>query len=276
MTIPPENLDLPTDLEALIEVAQDAAASEQLAPGGYYAFRVGDRVHEIDLTGDCWRDLPRRKTGTAVVRDTDSFLAYWAKHSDADSEVYADRAALAVTAVLDADTPDQARWGGHRLKLALRHSEAYLAWAGASNRPMTQVGFAEFLEDRRAEITSPPAADLLELAQSFQATTKVTFRSGTRLKSGLRNLSWVEEQTAGGGTGDLTIPDSFELALPVFEGAVVADRVTARLRYRINDGKLAMYFILDQLSTVVDSAFEGVVAEVADGVAPPVLRGTPG
>ncbi|MDQ1741702.1 MAG: hypothetical protein QOE23_41, partial [Pseudonocardiales bacterium] len=85
-----------------------------------------------------------------------------------------------------------------------------------------------------------------------------------------------EEQNAAGGSGDLTIPDTFELALPVFEGATVADRVTARLRYRINEGRLSMFFILDQLAAVVDSAFEGVVHEVDHTVEQPILRGTPG
>jgi uncharacterized protein YfdQ (DUF2303 family) len=267
-----------------MHVVEQAVEAVELPTGKIYAFKLSDRVHQVDLTGDQYRDFPRRKRGTVIVRDVPSFLAYYDKHSDASSEVYADRAGRRVTAVLDAHEAEgligatsdtHARWGLHRVELQLKHSDSFEAWAAYNGRAMAQLAFAEFVEDHRADITSPPAADLLELAQSFQATTKVTFRSGTRLKSGQRTLSYVEEQAASGGSGDLTIPDSFDLAVPVFEGATVADPLTARLRYRINEGKLAMIYVLDRLAEVVDAAFEGIVAEVDAGVTVPILRGTP-
>jgi hypothetical protein len=55
------------------------------SPGKFYAFRLGDRVHKIDLTGDQYRDQPKRKRGITTVRDVDSFLSLWSKHSDEDS-----------------------------------------------------------------------------------------------------------------------------------------------------------------------------------------------
>jgi uncharacterized protein YfdQ (DUF2303 family) len=274
-------------IEEIANLATDAAEPEELEVGSIYAVRLGDRVELIDLTGDKYREQPQRKTGTTTVRDVASFLALYQKHGDVDTEIYATREARAVTAVLDADTTDGARWARHRLVLQLTHTEQYQAWASCTGKYMTQNGFAEFLEDHRAEVVSPPAADLLELAQSFEATTKVTFRSGTRLKSGQRQLSYVEDQTAGGGPGgDLTIPDSFQLALPIFEGAIIADALTARLRYRIENGQLRLCFILDQLTQAVDSAFEGVLTEIGEGLAelrksgaipldPAILRGTP-
>lgn len=263
------------EMETVERLAQQAARGEELEPGLIYAFRLGDRVHQIDLTGDQYREVPKRKRGTVVVRDVPSFLAYYAKHSDEHTEVYADREHRTITAVLDAHQADAARWGQHRLGLQLTHSESFHAWAGHDRKTLPQLAFAEFVEDHRSDITSPPAAELLELAQSFEATTKVTFRSGTRLKSGQRTLSYVEEQNASGGSGDLVIPDEFDLVLPIFEGASVADPLTARLRFRINDGKLFMVYVLDRLAEAIDAAFEGVVSEVDEGVSVPILRGVP-
>lgn len=264
---------------AIAELAQEGEHAETLEPGGIYAFRTRDGgVKTIDLTGDQYHHHPRRKMGMTVVRDAGSFLAYWDKHSDGDSEVYADRDARSVTAVLDAHTAvNGARFGGHRLVLKLRHTESFEAWSQRSGKQMSQLAFAEFIEDRRADIVSPPAADLLELAQTFQATTKVSFKSGSVLKSGQRQLQYVEETSASAGSkGQITIPDSFDLALRIFEGAEVADAVTARLRYRIDgDGKLGLLFILDQLTEVVNAAFEGVIAQLDEQVAVPILRGTP-
>lgn len=265
-----------TAVGAIADLARAATGAEQLDPGGYYVYQLGDRINEIDLTGDKYQDSPKRKAGITTVRDVPSWLAYWGKHSDVASEVYADRQALTVTAVLDAHTEEAPRFGGHRLVLKLQHSDEFVAWQAASGRLMNQTVFAEFIEDHRAAITDPPGADMLELAQSFHATNKVTFKSGSLLASGQRQLTYVEEVNASAGSkGQLTIPATFRLALQVFEGAEQADEVSARLRYRINDGALQMSFVLDQLAAVVSGAFAGVVGLVEAGVAVPVLYGTP-
>lgn len=264
------------DLDSVIEAAQQATEPAQLELGGYYVTVVGGQLHKIDLTGDEYLDQPTRKRGNVRVRDVKSFTAYWEKHSDNDSEIYADRDRRVIVGVVDAHTAAAARWGGHRIHLELKHSDQFTTWNAKSGGYMTQAGFAEFLEEHRAAILTPPAADMLELAQHFHATNKVTFKSGHVLASGQRQLTYVEEVNASAGTrGQLTIPQSFELGLPVFDGADQADRVTARLRYRINDGQLAIGFTLDQVADVVAGAFEAVVTDLGENVLQPILRGAP-
>jgi uncharacterized protein YfdQ (DUF2303 family) len=266
---------IPADVETIVRVAQEATDPAELEPGKIYAFVADGRVHQVDLTGDRYLDSPRRKRGDFTVRDVDSFLAYWHKHHDDESDIWADREALTVTAVLDAHGTEPG-WGEHRLTMRLRHTDSFTAWTEVSGRALSQQAFAEFIEDHRPDIRTPSAAELLELAQTFQATTKATFRQQSILKSGQRALQWVEQVEASAGRdGQITIPDQFELALKVFDGADVADAVTARLRYRINDGRLFLIFILDQIREVVDGAYQGVLDGVLAGVDVPVLRGTP-
>lgn len=264
-------------VDAIASLADGASGAEQLELGMYHVITSRDgQLHRIDLTGDEWSDAPRRKVGTVVVRDVDSFAAYWQKHADGSSEIYADREARTVTAVLDAHEAIEPRWQKHRLKLELRYSEAFKAWTAADSRPMDQEQFAEFLEDNRADIHNPPAAEMLEIATSLQASTKAEFQSGIVLSNGQRKLSWVESTSAQAGQrGDLTIPTEIELAVQVFDGARVADRLTARFRYRINSGKLSLHYKLDRPADVVKSAFEGVVSEVSEACSMAVLRGTP-
>lgn len=265
-----------TAIEAIADLTRNGVGAEQLELGGYYVYQLGDRIHEVDLTSDEYQDTPKRKAGTTTVRDVPSWLAYYGKHHDNDSEIYADRQALTVTAVLDAHGADQPRFGQHRLMLRLRHSDEFEAWRTASGRMMTQTAFAEFLEDHRAAVIEPAAADMVELAQTFQAKTKVDFKSSTILANGQRQLTYVEQVDASAGTrGQLTIPATFTLGLLVFDGGTQADQVTARLRYRINDGALQIGFVLDQLADVVSTAFVGVVGEIEAGVTQPVLYGTP-
>jgi uncharacterized protein YfdQ (DUF2303 family) len=277
-------------VSAVAELADAAAAHEELAPGKIYAYRIaGGGIQLIDLTDDKYLDAPRRKRGAVVVRDAESFLAYWHKHRDDGSEVYANRSTMSVTGVLDAHTAAMARFGKHHVVLQLKFSDPFQIWSGRSGQWQSQVQFAEFIEDRRPDIREPAAADLLELAQTFQATTKASFKSSNLLKNGQRQLEYVEQIEASGGTGKLTIPDAFLLGLPIFEAATEAEPISARLRYRIQSSGLQMMFILDQLTTVVDAAFENVIAELNRGgglagesgdqvhepIGAPILRGTP-
>jgi uncharacterized protein YfdQ (DUF2303 family) len=263
-------------VEAINEISRDAAAGEELGPGTIYAFRIGDDVKVVDLTGDQYRDAPKRKKGHVVVRDVASFLSYLGKHGDESSEIYADRQQLSVTAVLDAHGQDAPNWGVHRLTLKLKHSDEFEAWRQSSGRMMGQAAFAEFMEEHRSAVREPTGADMLELVQSFHATTKVTFKSGTVLHSGQRQLQYVEETAASAGSkGQLVIPQTFTLGLAVFDGATEADAVTARLRYRIEDGRLQLGFILDRLVDVVTGAYKAVVDSVDAGAEQPILYGTP-
>jgi uncharacterized protein YfdQ (DUF2303 family) len=263
------------DIQAVIDTAQQVADPTPVNAGSLYVVRSGDATELLDLTGDKYQALPSRKRGTVTVRDADSFITYWGKHSDVDSEVYADRDRRQVTAVLDANTTDGARWGDHRLILQLTLTDAWEAWKGNDGRLMGQEKFAEFLEDWRTSIIEPSSADMLELAQSFQATTKATFSGGTRLASGQRELAYVEDTKASAGKGSIQIPETFTIALPVFEGATHSDKLTARFKYRLTGGELQLAYRLDQPDEVLNVAFEQIAGDLTDSITRPILRGTP-
>lgn len=273
------SMSIETEAEAIIHAARMGAEPRTLELGEYHVVPTanGD-VRIFDLTGDQYRDTPSRKTGTVTVSDVPSFLAVYGKHASPDAEVYADRTRGTITAILDAHSGYGGipQWQGHRVVLKLKHTDAFNEWATVNGKLMGQVSFAEHIENRRADIIEPTAADVLELAQTFQATTKVDFKSSTILKSGQRQLSYVESINASAGQrGEMAVPDHLQLAVAVYEGAAVADAVTARLRFRIVDGRLNLGVVLDQLADVVQAAFEGVIGEVQAGVKVPVLRGTP-
>jgi uncharacterized protein YfdQ (DUF2303 family) len=266
------------ELETVVRVAKESAAPSQLAPGSIYVVVTDNQIREIDLTGDEHREYPRRKTGSVTVRDAASFQSYWDKHRDESSEIYADRERLTIEAILDAHGGLEMLpgWRQHRVTLALKYSPAFTAWHTNDGREMTQEAFAEFLEDNRLDIFEPAAAEMLEVAQSIQATTKVDFASGFRLTDGQRRISYTENvETRAGQKGELAIPTQITLRVPIFEGAEVADELMARFRHRINNGRLMLAYKLDRPRDVVTAAFDGVVAQVAEATQTPVLRGTP-
>lgn len=264
-------------IEAISDLARGAAGSEQLEPGTIHAFMLGDQVELVDLTADQYRTHPVRKRGTVRVSDVASFGGYWGKHSTAGtSEVYADRAARTVTAVLDAHGPDWAGWQQHRLVLTLEYSDALKAWLERDGKVMDQESFAEFLDDQRADIREPSAADMLEIAQTIQGTSKVDWQAGHRLVDGQRRIGYLETNTATAGQkGELVIPTQIVIGVQVFDGSEVAHALTARFRHRVEGGRLRLLYKLDRPGEVVTSAFDAAVGVLGEACGAAVLRGTP-
>jgi uncharacterized protein YfdQ (DUF2303 family) len=278
-----------TENDAVIQVAQEAArakaAGTPVEIGQMYAFPKTDGYSLLDLDSaafDSRRPTPRRKTGGVTVVDPASFAAYYSKHSDDGSEVYVDVDKRRITAILDAHTGDGPRWQAHTLTLALQPTKAWTDWAGHDRKPMAQEAFADFIEDHLADIVNPSAADMLEVAQSLQTKSKVSFSSSSILASGARRLIFEEETAATAGSkGQLEVPSHFKIAvkpleLPVAEGEdPIAYKVEARFRYRIDRGALHITYLLDDPAAVMRDAVLAVVERVEQELGVTVLRGTP-
>ncbi|MEU6279772.1 DUF2303 family protein [Streptomyces sp. NPDC047028] len=261
--------------QTIVDTALASADPAELQLGKYYAFVTpGGGLHKVDLTGPEHTGVPPRKAGTTTVRDAVSFHAYYSKHADDDTEVYADAERLTVTAVLDAHTADGARWAGHRLHLALRETAAWQQWNRNDGQLLDQETFAEFLQDHLPELLEPSAADMLEIAQSFQAAQKVDFQSATRLSSGQRQFQYVETATTKAGQkGQLTVPETFTIGLVPFEGSE-GYKLTARLRYRIGQNGLRLGYKLERPDEIRKTAFADVVKAIGEQIDTPVMNGT--
>lgn len=273
------------NVQTIVDTAIATAKPTELQPGRVYGWALPNgSVHRIDLTGDEYRDQPKRKTGTVTVEDVDSFLEYFRKHADDDSEIYVNIKARTITAVLDAHHMGAARRGEHRLVLKLATSTRWDDWTRMDRQPMPQLAWAEFIEDHINDIREPSAAEMLEIAQTFQTNTKVKFGSTTVLANGDRRLQWEEttDATAGAG-GKLKVPASFLIGIAPFDFANPF-KVTARFRYRVSSGNLTVAYLLDDLDGVMRSAVLEVVVMVEQALTPngedakpshKVMRGVP-
>ncbi|MGW2720807.1 DUF2303 family protein [Streptomyces sp. NPDC001492] len=261
---------------AISTLAQQALAPKDVEPGNIYLVATADgRVQTVDLTGPEYTGQLARKVGTTVVRDAASFLTYYAKHHDDASEVYSDVEKLTVVAVLDAHSADEPGFGGHRLSLQLRRTKAWEEWTKLDGNLVSQDDFANFLEDHLPNLVEPDAATMLEIAQSIKATTKADFQSSSRLQSGERKFSFVEDTKASAGSkGDIAIPETFKIAVQPFEGADPYS-MTARFKYRLGGGQLALGFKLEQPEERAKAAFTDVLQQIAEGIDTPILNGTP-
>lgn len=265
-----------TEARDIIETAQQAADPFAVEDDvDYYITRGpgGDTgLLDIAKVRDARAENPRRITGNPTVHTHDSFEEYVTRHRTRELEVWADDKTSTVTAVFDSHA-DQAGWGQHRLTLQLRQTADWQVWAGQSGKMLRQVDFAEFIEDNVENIVAPPSADMLELAQSFQANNNVVFESSKFLDSGHRQLVYKENVEAKAGRrGELDIPNHFELALQPYVG-LETYRVRARFRYRIVDGDLLLGYKLDRPDDVLRIAFDDTVTKISDDLTQPVLAG---
>lgn len=269
-----------TETAVIVETARLGVQPRQAERGCIYLVAQADGSTEIiDLTGDQYSELPARKAGTARADDVASLAQYYLKHHDADSEVFADLDAATVTAVLDAHTPIGARWQDHRVILTMRKTPQWVTWTAQDRRLMRQAEFAEFLEDNAADIAPDgpvAAAGLLEIAQQFQAHTRVSFSSGKRLASGETQFTYSEQVEAkAGDRGVIAIPSEFELGIRPLEDCD-GYRVRARFRYRISDGALLLGYHLDDPAGKFRDAVTQVVEKAEDACSVTIMRGRPG
>lgn len=265
-----------TEARTVADLAAAGTAPHELDPAKVYSLVVPDGGEQETLDLGYLLPAPRRTSGLAKFDDAESFTEYYKVHAPADLVfLYASEEKRSVAAVFNDDQAGAPGWRDHRAVLELKHTPEWLHWTSASGRLINQVDFAEHIEAGLAEIVKPTAADMLELAQSFEATSKNEFKSSHRLSSGQRELVYAEKVEAGAGANrKIPIPDTFDLGIAPWIGA---DRfkVTARLRYRIEGSRLLLGYTLVRPHEVLTDAFSQVLERLGESTGATVLRGAP-
>lgn len=232
--------------------------------------------HLVDL--EALRAVPRRRHGTVKVYSADSFVELYNQLVGAEGErarVYADEDQGALVAVLNDDGIEPG-WRDHRIELALRPTPEWTHWTSHQGLHDQQY-FAEAIEDGLKEIRVPSAAEMLELAQNFQASVGVKFKQGGRLADGRRQFTFEEDiQASAGEAGQITIPGEFVLEITPFVGGGPVT-MTARFRYRLpqGGGSLQIGYVLErpheaeaEAFVAIRNAVAAVLGPAIDGVAP--------
>lgn len=282
-----EPIEIVTEADTIAQYAIGSQSPDRMdVEGGrvlYGAYPPGWALHQLDLVQ--YENRPRRKTGTAAVRDTDGLLAYLDlqmgtldEHGGAVDRlpvIYFDPERFSAVAVLNGHTDAGPGWGDHRAELQLQATPEWQAWAGIDRKFLTATEFAEFIEEWRHTISDPPTADLLDMVRSFRATTKVAFRQEVVDKSGARALEYVEETAATAGSkGQLEIPDGFGLVLAPFVGAD-AKALPARFRYRLTGSSVSFGVVLEQPAQVAKAAFDAELTRIGQHAPFVLINGRP-
>lgn len=249
--------------------ALTAAAAAVQHIGSSMHLVIPEAFKHIEITAlveKAW-PTPSRKRGTVHLGSIDSFNRVVSDQGAQDvSMIYADPDARTLTAVFNdhATHDDQAGWRDHRAVFNAELSREFSGWLGKNNTQMDQESFAIFLEDNIADIVEPSGDVLLAVALTLQAKTEVAFSSHKRLDNGQIAFGYSEAISAtAGGNGEIVIPREFSIGLRIFKHGE-GYKVKARLKYRLNSGKLKFWFELDRVENVIEEAFAAYIHDAAE------------
>ncbi len=223
-------------------------------------------------------DNPRRKRATVSVDDQASFADYVNQHKIPSVTALFGRVSESggsFSGVIDYHEQgvSGANWGEHRVSLALTLTPEWRTWIARNGSALSQVDFAEMIEDNLPDIIAPPAADLLEVVQDLTAKKDVNFKSTARLDNGQVGLLYDEQIQTSKRDGQIDVPREFTISIAPFVGSAPVG-ITARLRFRINDGHLSFIYKLNQPHKVLENAFDSARKYIASHTELPVLLGT--
>lgn len=216
---------------------------------------------------------PRRSKGNTRLNSLTSFIDFAKRHREANSSYVLCQACFETgqakfKAVFNPTTlMGTPGWGDWTASYEMENDVAWKRWMGKNGKAMTQVEFAQWIEDNYRDITPvdglPSPADMLQMAIAFESQKDARFASDIRLQDGSKELTFVDKENAE-TRKKMALFERFALALPPFINGPTY-RLYAKLRYRAKDGQVSFWYELERPDLVVREAvmvaFDNVDAE---------------
>lgn len=228
-------------------------------------------------------ESPARATGIVKLRDANSFVTYFNRQKRTESLIYASLDPAKILGVIDdhlayddALSGDHwakgANWRGYRVEFAVPASREWKTWTGKDRHPLSQLELAELIEDNLPDIISPDGSTMLSVALNFEASKEGNFVSAARLQDGSTNFVWKEDINATGNK--IAMPSQITLSIPVFENGAPYS-IDARIKYRVKDGALKIWYELVRPHKVLEVAFRAIWSQIEEQTATKILLGSP-
>lgn len=248
------------------------------------ALPPGWKHQTIDL--EKYQPHPRRANTTALLTSKDAFCDYVQRHHDpVATTVWCQQDPVAgkvsFAALFDDHDPIKTNpgWRAHRATFTPQFSVEWDVWSRNNKQPVEQEAFAVFLEANQADIQGgdgfPTGAQMLAMALDFQAKQDTKFKSALRLQSGSVRMEFITDEDKG-TVETMSVFERFQIAIPVFRDDTARYPITARLRYRHPNAKLAFWYELIRADKVFQQSSEALVEYVREKCNLPFFFGNPG
>ncbi len=252
-------------IDRIAELAHASIASQTIGLTTHLI--VPKNYNHIDITHliESVQASPNRKKGAVALLDIESFNLYVKDQAATDTGyIYADPEARTLTAVFNDDKAiKRSGWRDHRAVFKAELSRECDNWIRNNKQPKEQEEFAIFLEDNIADIAEPSGDVLLAIALTLQAKTEVNFSSSRRLDNGQVQLAYTENIDARAAAGNVEIPKEFAIGVRLFKNGD-GYKIKARLKYRLNSGKVKFWYELDRVENAIEDAFKDYIEKAKE------------
>ena len=245
-------------IKELAELISAAHGTREIDGHQFALVPEGYRVQSLEK----YQMHPQRKQGLVSLGDSESFIRFVTEEKTSTTRLYG-KTKGEFRAVFDDNSTDTANWRDYRAEVKLEHSMQWNTWIRNNKQGMKQHEFAQFIEDNLPDIVEPVSAVILEVSRSLQAKKKVSFESGIRLSNGETQFTYSEEIQGSSAKGLIQIPESFWLGIPVFQNGT-GYKIEARLRYRISEGGLVMWYDLLRPEKFHEDATKDIWKEIEE------------
>lgn len=249
-----------TEAEAIAELVNDKVeiVDQFGAEGGFALVTPSDREVQT-FTNEEYRPVPDRRRGNMHASTVQTFVDLVQDAENPALRIYSNDGEL--DCVVNDHTGHAAGHGDHLILYRPHQTVEHRAIVEHSGEWMTQHDLLELLEEIGHTVVEPPQADMMELVQSFEASTEAKFRSGERLKDGSRQLLYAEDTTASAGGGTVVIPDEITFHCQAFRRMDHELNLTASFRYRIREGVLTLRYLVRHLDQRLDELHDLAIGE---------------
>ncbi len=264
------------DTNSVREIANLAVTAAQ--PATPIPVTVVPERHEVTSLEEyqLQPSLIRQRVNMVAVT---SLIAYVSRFADNRSAIFADNTKTSIVAVLDYhQSPTSPQWANHRAVYDCPFSKEWKEWIEGDKKAKNQADFGEFIENHISDIApvsddyaGPAGAQLLEMVLAFQETRKSEFKSVRRLHDGTFQVSYSDEKN---GSGNTLLPEKISLAISPFHNGSPY-QVNARIRYRLRDGQLVLWYELIDAEKIVEHAFTQIIVDLQNALPDvPVYEGS--
>lgn len=227
---------------------------------------------------------PLRIRQNLVLDDMASFVKYVRDFKAPETKVFFADKGGKFTAFLDyhrsgeslqEDSIDGgASWRTHVAEFPVRMSREWAAWTCNDRKPVSQLTFAEFLEENVKDCLAPSGAEILEMVETFQATRDVAFSSKVQRTSGGVQFSYTEENKAG-SSEMVEFYKKMRINIPIIFGEP-AQEIDLRLKWRIRENQLSLWYEMVDRAYILERAFVALIGKIENaetGLGIQILRG---
>ena len=242
----------------------DGLRPHLVVPDNYMALALDDK----------YLDKPHHIVQNVEVYDPDSFIEYFQRFKTSSSRVFVDIRTPSIVGILDyhedtglGDGAEAAAWCSHRVQYKFRPTREWEIWFKNNGTAMTQLEFAQFIEDNLPDVINPLPAAMKEMTLSLEAKRDVNYTKAVNLQNGTTQFTYHETVTGsvGGTTGQVEVPREFTIRIAPFEGADKVE-ILCRFRYKLSQQALSLRYEMWRPNALFDAAVEAVVAELTTSI----------